>query len=436
VVQVRSGNQVRSRNRKNLDFERRILIGHLLRLEPMHGHDYDVIIVGAGPVGGYLGHQLSAGGLRVLILEEHKEIGKPFQCAGLVTPSAMNRVNLHSSILTDVWGARIHSPKGVEVNIGDPEILRTHVVCRKLFDEGCVRQAIESGATLWLGSKPIDAIHEENGMRVTIEREGKNVELRTRLLCGADGVHSWTRRYFKMGRVREFMVGFQVEVSGYEGISGRLEMFSGEDIAPGLFAWVIPNGKAHRIGVWAQPERLDGRSCEDLYDNLVNHPLWKDRFKDTHQTGRFKGSLACGMHGNIFKDRVVIFGDAAGLCKPTTGGGITPGFDQVDMLAPHLVTATLRNDLSATHLKKICKPVEKVRKEHQRARILRDLFVSSCDDDELDTTFEIFARSEVVSLINEVGDIEKPVPLGIRLLKDIPEFRRMAIRATWALLTG
>ena len=51
-------------------------------------------------------------------------------------------------------------------------------------------------------------------------------------------------------------------------------------------------------------------------------------------------------------------------------------------------------------------------------------------------TFQIFARSDVIALINEVGDIEKPVPLGIRLLKDVPEFRRMAARATWALLTG
>ncbi len=92
--------------------------------------------------------------------------------------------------------------------------------------------------------------------------------------------------------------------------------------------------------------------------------------------------------------------------------------------------------VDTSNLKRICKPMEKVRKEHERARILRDLFVSSCNDEELEATFEIFAREDVVSLINEVGDIEKPVPLGIRLLKDIPEFRRMAVRATWALLTG
>ena len=60
-------------------------------------------------------------------------------------------------------------------------------------------------------------------------------------------------------------------------------MFSGEDIAPGLFAWAIPNGETHRIGVWAHPDRLGGRSCEMLYDTLRNHPLWKHRSNNTRE---------------------------------------------------------------------------------------------------------------------------------------------------------
>ena len=402
----------------------------------MTGHDYDVIIVGAGPVGGHLGRVLSENGLHVLMLEEHKEVGKPFQCAGLVTPSAMNRVNLHHTILSDVWGARIHSPGGRPVEIGQPSKIRTHVVCRKLFDEGCVRQAIEAGATLWVDSKPTDAVVDDTGITVTVEREGQLQSLRAKLLCGADGVHSWTRRHFRFGRPKEFMIGFQAEVSGYEGLPGRLEMFSGEDIAPGLFAWAIPNGETHRIGVWVQPERLTGRSCEMLYDALLEHPLWRERFANVRETARFCGPLACGLLKRIHKERVVLFGDAAGLCKPTTGGGIGPGFEQVHSLATNLVKGVLSDKLSESNLKRICKPMERVRKEQERARILRDLFVSSCDDKELESTFEIFAREDVVSLINDVGDIEKPVPLGIRLLKDVPEFRRMAVRATWALLTG
>ena len=52
--------------------------------EPLTSHDWDVVIVGAGPVGGHTANLLSKRGQRVLLLEEHNEIGRPFQCAGLV----------------------------------------------------------------------------------------------------------------------------------------------------------------------------------------------------------------------------------------------------------------------------------------------------------------------------------------------------------------
>jgi digeranylgeranylglycerophospholipid reductase len=405
-------------------------------LDHMADLDHDVIIVGAGPVGGHLGATLAEAGLSVLILEEHREVGKPFQCAGLVTPTAMNHVNLQHTILSDVWGARLHSPAGLAVEIGEPGLLRTHVVCRKLFDEGCVRQAIEAGATLWVDSRPTACTIDSNGVELTVDREGVEQKLRCKLLCGADGVHSWTRRHFRMGRPKEIMVGFQAEVTGYDGPQDRLDMFTGEAVAPGLFAWAIPNGDTHRIGVWVDPDRLDGRSCEMLYDTLITHPLWRARFADIRETARFCGPLACGLVKRIHKERVVLFGDAAGLCKPTTGGGIGPGFEQIHLLAKGLIEAVNADRCSDSQLKKICRPMAKMRKNQERARILRDLFVSTCDDEELEHNFTIFAKPSVISLINEVGDIEKPVSLGLRLLKDVPEFRGMAARATWALLIG
>ena len=46
----------------------------------------------------------------------------------------------------------------------------------------------------------------------------------------------------------------------------------------------------------------------------------------------------------------------------------------------------------------------------------------------------MFNRPEVLELINEVGDIEHPVPLGMTLLRKVPEFRRLAVRAGFKLL--
>ena len=37
----------------------------------------------------------------------------------------------------------------------------------------------------------------------------------------------------------------------------------------------------------------------------------------------------------------------------------------------------------------------------------------------------LYFKPEVIELINEVGEIGESIPLGIRMLKEIPEFRKL-----------
>jgi len=398
--------------------------------------DVDVVIVGAGPVGGRAATLLAQRGLSVLMLEEHQEIGRPFQCAGLVTPSAMDAVGLYDTVLEEVDGALIHGPSGTLVPVGTEGTLRTYVVCRKKFDQAVVLQAMEQGAHLWLDSTPVKAEIADDGVKVTVLIQNEEVEVRAKLLIGADGAHSWTRRAFRMGRCKELMIGFQTEVVGYEGRERWLEMYSGSDIAPGFFAWVIPSGfGTHRIGLWSTAERLNGRSIESCYHDLLQHPLWHDRFKDISEVARYCGPVPSGMVKHPIKNRVMLLGDAAGMAKPTTGGGIGPGFHQIQCIIDKLTSAIRSDQLSANDLKRItAKPWAAMKKDQDRARTLRNLLVSDCTDQQLDHNFKNFAHPNTIQLINEIGDIERPVPLGLALLREVPAFRPLALKAGVRLL--
>ena len=398
--------------------------------------DWDVIIVGAGPTGGRTATHLASLGHRVLMLEEHSEIGRPFQCAGLVTPKALHEVGLFDSVLEEIDGARIHGPSGTLVPVGTEGKLRTYVVCRKKFDQGVVQQAMESGASLWLNSQPRSADVTSDNVTLLIDSNGEDITLNCKLLIGCDGAHSWTRRTFKMGRPKEMMIGFQAEVLGYKGKDRWLEMFSGSAIAPGFFAWVIPSGfGSHRIGIWSTPERLNGRSVEQCYDDLLQNPLWEAKFQGIKEIARFCGPIPSGMVKKTVGNRVLLLGDAAGMAKPTTGGGIGPGFKQIKGILEPLSQAILDDELSEKNLKKITsKHFQMMKKDQDKARSLRNLLVSDANDKELDKHFENFADPNVLELINEIGDIEKPVPLGLALLKKVPAFRLLALKAGTRLL--
>ena len=397
---------------------------------------YDVVIVGAGPIGGRAAELLSESGLSVLMLEEHTEIGRPFQCAGLVTPSAMEVVEAYDTVLEEVDGALIHGPSGTLVPVGTEGVLRTYVVCRKRFDQFVVQKGMEAGAHLWLNSTPVEATVADDGAEIIVKKDGINVNVTCKLIVGADGAHSWTRRYFKMGRPKELMIGFQTEVVGYQGRDRWLEMYSGEAIAPGFFAWVIPSGfGTHRIGLWSTADRLNGRSIESCYQDLLDHDLWKDRFSDIQEIARYCGPVPSGMIKKTVKQRVMLLGDAAGMAKPTTGGGIGPGFHQIQCILSPLVEAIMNDNLSDANLRAITKkPWEAMKKEQDRARALRNLLVSDCSDKKLDQHFMNFAHPDTLQLINEVGDIEKPVPLGMALIRNVPAFRPLALKAGVRLL--
>jgi len=402
----------------------------------MDSYDYDVVVVGAGPVGGRAAWLLAEQGMRVLMLEEHNEIGRPFQCAGLVTPSAIDAVAAHHTVLEEVDGALIHGPSGTLVPVGTEGTLRTYVVCRKRFDQFVVQRAMEHGAELWLDTTPVAATNDEEGVTLSVLRNGNESKLRCKLLVGADGAHSWTRRTFRMGRPKELMIGFQTEVVGYQGRDRWLEMYSGSAIAPGFFAWVIPSGfGSHRIGLWSTADRLNGRSIESCYQALMDHPLWKDRFGGVQEVARYCGPVPSGMVKKTVKTRVMLLGDAAGMAKPTTGGGIGPGFHQIQCILEPLTQLIQANDLSEHHLKQLTKkPWDLMKRDQDRARTLRNLLVSDCTDDVLDKHFKAFAHPNTLELINEIGDIEKPVPLGMALLKQVPAFRPLALKAGVRLL--
>ena len=49
-----------------------------------------IAIIGAGPIGSYAAYMLAKKGIDVNVYEEHKVIGKPVQCTGIVSSEFSN----------------------------------------------------------------------------------------------------------------------------------------------------------------------------------------------------------------------------------------------------------------------------------------------------------------------------------------------------------
>ncbi len=161
-----------------------------------------------------------------------------------------------------------------------------------------------------------------------------------------------------MGTPTETMIGFQIEVTGYSGDDGVLDMYTGNGIAPGFFSWAIPTGETTRLGTWSKANLMDGTSSEEFMKRLMDDSNLNTRFAECSEVGRFCGPVPSGIVRRPLRERVALFGDAAGICKPTTGGGIGPGFKQVDILVPLLSKAISENDFNSSRMKNISSKTE------------------------------------------------------------------------------
>ncbi len=167
---------------------------------------YDVLIVGSGPAGAGAARALHESGLDALIVERSK-LPRYKMCSGILFPSSRKFIADHFGELPEDM---LCSPKMIKGNrikpTNDSPIMDTPF---SLFDPG--KDLEEEGLNvwrsdvdLWLCSQSDAAIIDEcrfNSYRkegqeyiINLNRSGKDIEVRTRYIVGADGTLSRVRR--------------------------------------------------------------------------------------------------------------------------------------------------------------------------------------------------------------------------------------------------
>ncbi|MTI83702.1 MAG: NAD(P)/FAD-dependent oxidoreductase [Firmicutes bacterium] len=281
---------------------------------------YDVIVTGGGPSGHFSARLLAEQGFRVSVLEEHPKVGEPVQCAGLISPRTLRLSEVNEEIVINrLTGTRIFSPLGSRLDIITGKV-HALAVDRAAFDRGLANQAQNAGAEIRTGIKVTGFEPIGGGVRVYGEEKGKALSLTTRLLVGADGVNSRVAK--RAGLINEspraVMYAADVELKRTD--RNLVDVFIGQNLAPGWFGWVIPlDNKICRVGTGVAFSR-PGHSPRYYFQNLVER--YPELFKDMKIIRYTGGTVPMGLMQKICADRVMLVGDAACQTKPVSGGGI------------------------------------------------------------------------------------------------------------------
>jgi digeranylgeranylglycerophospholipid reductase len=357
----------------------------------------DVAVVGGGPAGLLLAARCAEAGLDVLVFEEHRDIGEPVHCTGVISLETAELVKLAGDIiLKRVRRARLWPPSGRAVDIVWDGGWREQILAidRGALDRSLAAQAREAGAVIATGARVSSISIGEDGVDVA----AGDHRVRARACALACGVCYRFQRRLGLGLPGRFLHTAQLEVDAVAADS--IDLHVGRRVAPDGFAWVVPVRRAGRdrlkIGVMANG---DAGACLDRL--LARADLRQRLLADPGAPVRRLVPL--GPIGKTYAERLLVIGDAGGLTKPTTGGGIFYGLLTACLAADTLIEGFQQGRLDEGFLSRYERRwQERLGPELRVAGWFRYL-LTRLTDPEIDALVRALARHDLQALLHATG---------------------------------
>jgi geranylgeranyl reductase family protein len=382
----------------------------------------DVIVVGGGPAGLLAARDLAASGFSTLVVEEHDTIGVPVHCTGVLGVDAFDELGLprHTTLHT-AHAARFIAADGSSVLI-DHERVRAAIIDRGAFDAALAASAAAAGAEIQSGCRVRHIDVHKDGITVSTAL-GTVLARACVIACGAN--YRFNRR-LGLGLPRLFVHSAQREVAFPD--ADHVEVYLGRRIAAGGFGWLVPfrrGGASYaRVGVMCEgrPRSAFNELAACIDQRFGTAIRWDEP--------RVK-VLPLAPVARTWSRRVLAVGDAAGLVKATTGGGIYFGLLS-GRIAAEVLAGALRDDrLTGTSLREYERRWRARLWPEIRAGLAFRAIASRLNDRTIDKVVELARVDGIVPLLKQTADFNWHGTAARALLKH-PSFRRIVFGSIWS----
>lgn len=379
---------------------------------------HDVIVIGGGPGGLAAARALAAGGRRVAVLEEHDSIGSPVHCTGVLAAEIASSMTLPAAaVLNPLSTVKFIAPggHGFEYTTASTEAV---VIDRAVFDSTLSDRAAAAGAAIIRGCRVTALEPRRDAVQITTGEGEPLMAQAVILACGAN--YTFQRR-LGLGMPSSFLQSAQLELPADS--VGDVEIHFGSEIAPKGFAWAVPVCRPHgtfaRIGVMADQNAAGyfAAMLERVRERWAVHVP-----EHVKPRGRM---LPLGQLTRTYSDRVLVVGDAAGLVKPTTGGGIYYSVVSGELAAEVLSEQLAAGDLSASALRVYERRWRaQFHSEFNAQKTLR-FIAQRMSDTDIDALFHLASTDGILALVRKTARFNHHRHFIMALLRHQPARRAL-----------
>ena len=378
----------------------------------------DVAIIGGGPGGLSAARRLADAGRSVTVFEEHERIGLPVHCTGVLAEDVIGSMELpDDAVLNPLATVRFVAPAGHSFDY-TTATTEAVVIDREIFDNALAKRAETAGAAIVRGQRVTGIDYEADCVAITL---GSGATTRARAVVLACGANYTFQRRLGLGMPSTFLQSAQLELPADR--PGDVEIHFGSEVAPKGFAWAVPVKRSYgtfaRIGVMAEGDaglyfsRIFGRVRE----------RWGIAVPDALAPRRRILPLASVRRS--YADRVLAVGDAAGLVKPTTGGGIYYSVVSGEIAAEVLDARLATNDLSAGSLREYEQRWRSRFQSEFTAQSAMRFVAQRMRDSDIDALFALATTDGILPLVRQTARFNRHRDFIVALLKHQPARRAL-----------
>lgn len=393
----------------------------------------DVLVVGGSIAGNFLASLIAKPGRSVHVIEAHAVVGRPVECAGIVSSKILTIMPVpRRAIVNRIRAARVVVPHRGSALIMTREA--PVVLDREVLDAHFHVLAERRGVTYHLG---------ERAMRIMVERERVVVQttkrvFHARLVVGCDGAHSMVAR--SQGISNAYMTGKQATVNA---LPVDLPAFPSPNTCElsfhpawhDFFGWVVPaGGTTFRVGIVAT------RGVAKAFASFLASRFGTAASRVAHGAIMTGGTVPIGLPKPCAFHRVLLLGDAACHVKASTGGGLVM-LGLAARVAAGAIDRAFNSDnftrsFFTKHYQRPCmRRIGMTLKVHY----IVHLALQALTREDLAALIEMATHPRVRHALQRVADMDFPLPFLVRMLS-VRSFytwlARFARRNAWLVLAA
>ena len=330
-------------------------------------HDFDLIIVGAGPAGFACAYQLRNQHLNIAIIDQ-ANFPRDKICGDALSAVVVNQLyrmnqklgeefnSFHEKI--DSHGVRFVAPNHsfLDINYQNPNHGNAagYISKRIDFDYFLFQQIeMQHNIQIFMGEKALEIKRNEDGIDLKTDKR----DFSAKMIVGADGAQSIVNK--KLGSIKiekqHYCAGIRQYFEGVTGFNAQkaIELHFYKELLPGYF-WIfpLPNGQAN-VGLGMLSSEVSKRKLnlkEELNLLIESIPSLKERFQHATAIEKPQGfGLPIGSKKRpISGDRFLLLGDAASLIDPFTGEGIGNALRSGRIASEYIIKA-FENQIFTSH---------------------------------------------------------------------------------------